>query len=151
MVLMRQQLLCLLLLHYLTISSLVSFGSGFVLVKTLTIPPKTFAILVVQQARSQHSSNSRYSDTSFLIKTKSTDDDDDDDQKSETDAAVATTITTATSTQVNDGTATAPENNNIKDNFDGEGFAKYLLPYAVALIGSILATAAMFKFVLLDY
>ena len=38
-----------------------------------------------------------------------------------------------------------------KDNFDGEGFANYLLPYAIALIGSIAATAAVFKFVLLDY
>jgi len=42
-------------------------------------------------------------------------------------------------------------NNNETDNFDGQGFAKYLLPYAAALIGSILATAAVFKFVLLDY
>jgi len=38
-----------------------------------------------------------------------------------------------------------------KGNFDGEGFANYLLPYAIALIGSIAATAAVFKFVLLDY
>ena len=38
-----------------------------------------------------------------------------------------------------------------KDNFDGEGFANYLLPYVLALVGSVLATAAMFKFVLLDY
>ncbi|VEU44821.1 unnamed protein product [Pseudo-nitzschia multistriata] len=38
-----------------------------------------------------------------------------------------------------------------QDGFDGEGFAKYLLPYAVALVGSVLATAALFRFVLLDY
>jgi hypothetical protein len=38
-----------------------------------------------------------------------------------------------------------------KDNFDGEGFTNYLLPYVLALVGSVLATAAMFKFVLLDY
>jgi len=43
------------------------------------------------------------------------------------------------------------ELSNDKDNFDGEGFANYLLPYAIALIGSIAATAAVFKFVLLDY
>lgn len=43
--------------------------------------------------------------------------------------------------------AAAPKDNN----FDGEGFANYLLPYAAALIGSLLATAAVFKFVLLDY
>lgn len=36
-------------------------------------------------------------------------------------------------------------------NFDGKGFANYLLPYALALVGSLVATAAMFKFVLLDY
>ena len=47
-----------------------------------------------------------------------------------------------------------PENENDNtpvDNFDGEGFANYLLPYALALIGSLVATAAIFKFVLLDY
>ena len=45
-----------------------------------------------------------------------------------------------------------PENENEPvDNFDGEGFANYLLPYALALIGSVAATAAIFKFVLLDY
>ena len=44
------------------------------------------------------------------------------------------------------------ENNNTPvDNFDGEGFANYLLPYALALIGSLAATAVIFKFVLLDY
>lgn len=37
------------------------------------------------------------------------------------------------------------------DNFDGKGFAGYLAPYAVALIGSIAVTAAFVKFVLLDY
>ena len=37
------------------------------------------------------------------------------------------------------------------DNFDAEGFANYLLPYALALIGSIVVTGAVFKFVLLDY
>ncbi len=42
-------------------------------------------------------------------------------------------------------------NNTPVDNFDGEGFANYLLPYALALIGSLVATAAIFKFVLLDY
>lgn len=45
-----------------------------------------------------------------------------------------------------------PENENEPvDNFDGEGFANYLLPYALALVGSVAATAAIFKFVLLDY
>lgn len=51
--------------------------------------------------------------------------------------------TTTGSTDQNDTTAV--------DNFDGKGFAEYLLPYALALIGSIVATGAMFKFVLLDY
>lgn len=37
------------------------------------------------------------------------------------------------------------------DNFDAGGFAGYLAPYALALVGSILATVAVFKFVLLDY
>ena len=43
------------------------------------------------------------------------------------------------------------EDDTSADNFDGKGFANYLLPYAIALIGSIAATAAVFKFVLLDY
>ena len=38
-----------------------------------------------------------------------------------------------------------------KDKFDGKGFAGYLAPYAVALLGSIAVTAAFVKFVLLDY
>jgi hypothetical protein len=37
------------------------------------------------------------------------------------------------------------------DNFDGEGFASYLGPYAAAAALSIAVTAAFFKFVLLDY
>jgi len=39
----------------------------------------------------------------------------------------------------------------VQDNFDGKGFAGYLAPYAVALVGSIAVTAAFVKFVLLDY
>ena len=39
----------------------------------------------------------------------------------------------------------------VKDKFDGKGFAGYLAPYAVALLGSIAVTAAFVKFVLLDY
>lgn len=39
----------------------------------------------------------------------------------------------------------------VQDNFDGKGFAGYLAPYAVALIGSIAVTVAFVKFVLLDY
>ena len=39
----------------------------------------------------------------------------------------------------------------VQDNFDGKGFAGYLAPYAVALLGSIAVTAAFVKFVLLDY
>lgn len=35
--------------------------------------------------------------------------------------------------------------------FDGEGFAGYLAPYAVALLGSIAVTFAAFKFFFLDY
>lgn len=49
------------------------------------------------------------------------------------------------------GSETTTTTTTTNDNFDGEGFANYLLPYALALIGSVLATAAMFKFVLLDY
>lgn len=36
-------------------------------------------------------------------------------------------------------------------NFDGEGFANYLAPYALAAVGSILITGLFVKFVLLDY
>ena len=35
--------------------------------------------------------------------------------------------------------------------FDGRGFANYLAPYALALVGSIAVTALFVKFVLLDY
>lgn len=38
-----------------------------------------------------------------------------------------------------------------KSNFDGEGFAGYLAPYALAAVASIAVTAAFVKFVLLDY
>ena len=34
--------------------------------------------------------------------------------------------------------------------FDGEGFAGYLAPYALGFLGALAATAALFKFVLLD-
>lgn len=37
------------------------------------------------------------------------------------------------------------------DNFDGQGFANYLGPYALALVVSIIVTAAFVKFVLMDY
>ena len=37
------------------------------------------------------------------------------------------------------------------DNFDGQGFANYLAPYALALLASIGVTALFVKFVLLDY
>ena len=39
----------------------------------------------------------------------------------------------------------------IVDNFDAEGFGGYLAPYAIALLASLVVTAAFFKFVLLDY
>jgi hypothetical protein len=35
--------------------------------------------------------------------------------------------------------------------FNGEGFAAYIAPYALALVASIAITAVFFKFVLLDY
>jgi hypothetical protein len=38
-----------------------------------------------------------------------------------------------------------------KGDFDGDGFANYLAPYALALFASIAVTAAFLKFVLLDY
>lgn len=38
-----------------------------------------------------------------------------------------------------------------KSNFDGEGFAGYLAPYALAMVASIAVTAAFVKFILLDY
>ena len=38
-----------------------------------------------------------------------------------------------------------------KSNFDGEGFAGYLAPYAFAVVASIVVTVAFLKFVLLDY
>jgi hypothetical protein len=37
------------------------------------------------------------------------------------------------------------------DKFDGKGFASYLAPYALALMGSVATTYAVFKYVLLDY
>lgn len=38
-----------------------------------------------------------------------------------------------------------------EENFDGEGFANYLAPYAVALLASIAVTGGFVKFVLMDY
>lgn len=38
-----------------------------------------------------------------------------------------------------------------QDNFDGEGFAGYLAPYAIAVFASVAVTAAFVKFVLMDY
>mmetsp|Transcript_21397 Transcript_21397/g.44012 ORF Transcript_21397/g.44012 Transcript_21397/m.44012 type:complete len:132 (-) Transcript_21397:140-535(-) len=61
------------------------------------------------------------------------------------------TILTAENNDNDNSNSNDVNNVNERNNFDGEGFAKYLLPYAAALIGSILATAAVFKFVLLDY
>jgi hypothetical protein len=43
------------------------------------------------------------------------------------------------------------ESVSAKGDFDGKGFANYLAPYALALVGSIAVTVAFFKFVLLDY
>lgn len=37
------------------------------------------------------------------------------------------------------------------DSFDGQGFANYLAPYALAVIASIVVTGLFIKFVLLDY
>jgi hypothetical protein len=58
---------------------------------------------------------------------------------------------TASSISTSKSSSADSETTTTEDNFDGEGFANYLLPYAIALIGSVLATAAMFKFVLLDF
>ena len=71
--------------------------------------------------------------------------DDENNNKTDQETFVSETQTTITATNTN------TINNEAKDNFDGKGFANYLLPYALALIGSVVATAAMFKFVLLDY
>lgn len=35
--------------------------------------------------------------------------------------------------------------------FDGEGFAGYLAPYALAVVASILVTGAFLKFIMMDY
>mmetsp|Transcript_310 Transcript_310/g.323 ORF Transcript_310/g.323 Transcript_310/m.323 type:complete len:124 (-) Transcript_310:27-398(-) len=43
------------------------------------------------------------------------------------------------------------DDTSMSNGFDGEGFAGYLAPYALALIGSIVVTGAFFKFVLMDY
>jgi hypothetical protein len=40
--------------------------------------------------------------------------------------------------------------NRQADNFNASGFGGYLAPYALAVVASILATGAFFKFVLLD-
>eukprot|EP00532_Pseudo-nitzschia_australis_P005397 CAMPEP_0168185886 /NCGR_PEP_ID=MMETSP0139_2-20121125/14103_1 /TAXON_ID=44445 /ORGANISM="Pseudo-nitzschia australis, Strain 10249 10 AB" /LENGTH=150 /DNA_ID=CAMNT_0008107787 /DNA_START=139 /DNA_END=591 /DNA_ORIENTATION=+ len=70
---------------------------------------------------------------------------DDENNNTDQETFVSETQTTTTSATTN------TKNNEAKDNFDGKGFANYLLPYVLALVGSVLATAAMFKFVLLDY
>ena len=61
------------------------------------------------------------------------------------------TDTETNTSPANPETTTTKATATATDNFDGEGFVGYLLPYAAALIGSVLATAAVFKFVLLDY
>jgi hypothetical protein len=38
-----------------------------------------------------------------------------------------------------------------QDNFDSQGFAGYLAPYALAVVASVAVTAGFVKFVLLDY
>jgi hypothetical protein len=43
------------------------------------------------------------------------------------------------------------DSSDINDNFDGDGFANYLAPYALAVVSAIVATGAFFKFVLMDY
>ena len=43
------------------------------------------------------------------------------------------------------------DDSDLADNFDGDGFANYLAPYALAVIAAIVATGAFFKFVLMDY
>lgn len=35
--------------------------------------------------------------------------------------------------------------------FDGEGFAGYLLPYALTALAGLIVTGAFFKFVMMDY
>jgi hypothetical protein len=37
------------------------------------------------------------------------------------------------------------------DNFDAAGFAKYLAPYALAVVAALLVTGVFVKFVLMDY
>ena len=90
-------------------------------------PPR---LLLCGNAINRHG---RFSGTSLQLSTdnnnSNNDDDNDDDDKA---ASIMTT-------------------NTNYNNFDGKGFVNYLIPYALALLGSILATAAMFKFVLLDY
>jgi hypothetical protein len=43
------------------------------------------------------------------------------------------------------------DGSDLDDNFDGDGFANYLAPYALAAIAAIVATGAFFNFVLMDY
>ena len=50
-----------------------------------------------------------------------------------------------------DGISTESNSNKINSNFDSEGFANYLAPYALAVLASIAVTAGFIKFVLLDY
>lgn len=42
-------------------------------------------------------------------------------------------------------------NSDINNKFDGDGFANYLAPYALAAVSAIVATGAFFKFVLMNY
>ena len=51
----------------------------------------------------------------------------------------------------NDGDEKTTTKDVADNNFDGEGFANYLLPYAIAVVAALGVTAAFVKFVLMDY
>jgi len=143
---MRRDSPVFLVLNCLTVAvSLITFGSGFVIKQTTTArttlqtrhqhrhsrPLVLSPLRFLESQGGPKCSHNKYGcSPSFSLKAKQGGNDDDN-------------LPTGTTDGTDPATAT--------DNFDGEGFAKYLLPYAVALIGSVLATAAMFKFVLLDY
>jgi hypothetical protein len=53
--------------------------------------------------------------------------------------------------QLSDDDNNNGDDSDLNDNFDGDGFANYLAPYALAAVSAIVATGAFFKFVLMDY
>jgi len=75
------------------------------------------------------------------------------------ESRVASTVVTTTTTTTLYGKKEADVDDDddndkddlVMDSFDAQGFGGYLAPYALAVVASVVVTAAFFKFVLLDY